>query len=121
MNRADLIRHLFGPAFRLYSPPCETPEVESTVIPTGQEVAAALFKAGCFCVVTWNENSVTGRCAGGEAIAAARSHAGWLLTGGPLNLLSYGARDTDALGRFPGVLASVRAHVASLDRMRTDA
>jgi hypothetical protein len=118
MNRADLIRHLFGPAFRLYSPPCEAEEVEATVIPTGQEVAAALFKAGCSAVVSWNEVRITGRCAGGEPIAASRSHAGWLLTGGPRSLLSYGVRDAGSLERFPEVLASVRAHAEALDGMR---
>lgn len=115
MNRSDLIRHLFGPAFRLYAPPVEQTE-EATVrtIPTGQEVAATLFKAGCSAVVAWSDTSITARCPDGSVIAASRSHAGWLITGGPLNLLSYGVRDSETLERFPAVLASVRAHARTL-------
>lgn len=115
MNRSDLIRHLFGPAFRLYAPPLEEiEEATAGTIPTGQEVAATLFKAECSAVVAWNDISITARCPDGSVIAAARSHAGWLITGGPLNLLSYGVRDAETLGRFPAVMASVRAHARTL-------
>jgi hypothetical protein len=114
MNRIALIRHLFGPAFRLYAQPEGASEEPPAKTPTGQEVAAALFKAGCSAVVTWGDTSITARCPDGSVIAASCSHAGWLITGGPLNLLSYGVRDAEALERFPDVLASVRAHAHSL-------
>lgn len=119
-SRIDHARHPCGANFRIYSePPVPTPDLERVRTPPSvQDVGQALMKAGC--PERWvTERWVQGFHRDGYTIHAQRSAGGWLLTGGPHNLLNYGAPDADALERFPDVLASIQEHARYLDRRAT--
>jgi hypothetical protein len=83
--------------------------------PSAQEISAALIRAGCESAIIWTERGVVGYHKEGDILAQG-SPGGWLLTGGPRNLLNYGVPDASALERFPDVLASIQAHARTLNR-----
>lgn len=93
----------------------DVPDLEPVRVPppSAQDVSAALIRAGCESAIVWTERAVVGYHKAGDVMAQGTA-SGWLLTGGPLDLLSYGAPDASALERFPDVLASVVAHARHL-------
>jgi hypothetical protein len=113
----DHARHPCGPTMRIYREG-EAPDLERVrdEPPSAQAVSSALFHAGCTAAVMHTENVLVARHEDGSTIKAQRSPGGWLLTGGPMDLLNYGVPDASALERFPNVLASIQEHARTLRR-----
>jgi hypothetical protein len=118
-TRVEHARHPFGPTMRIYTEPTgEAPDLERVreEPPFLEAISSLLFSAGCVSVaVKHSTHTLTGHHKAGD-ILAQRSPSGWLLTGGPYNLLNYGVPDIAALERFPSVLASIQEHARTLRR-----
>jgi hypothetical protein len=111
----DHARTPFGPTMRIFKEG-EAPDLEPVreEPPSAQEVSAALIQSGCTSALAWTENVIVGHHEDGSTIKASRAPGGWLLTGGPRDLLNYGVPDAAALERFPSVLASVQEHARNM-------
>jgi hypothetical protein len=112
----DHARHPCGPNFRIYtepSMPAPDLEVKREPPPSSHEVRLALLHVGCVSVGR-TARGIAGCHPNGYLINATESPGGWLLTGGPYELLNYGVPDSAALERFPEVLASINEHARTL-------
>jgi hypothetical protein len=115
-SRIEHTRHPFGSTMRIFDSSEGVPhlEPEAQEPPSQQEVFACLFRVGCISVAQPKQGVIHARHSEGYTIKAHRSPGGWLLTGGPMDLLNYGVPSKDALERFPDTLASVQAHAESV-------
>lgn len=112
----DRARHPFGTTFYIYAQPMPTApdlEVHRESPPSIREVRLVLLSVGCS-VVGKTSTGLCGTHTEGYSILAQGTPGGWLLTGGPHDLLNYGVPDASALERFPDVFASVQGHARTL-------
>lgn len=113
----DHARHPCGPNFRIYTQsemPAPDLEVKREPPPSASDLRIVLHSVGCE-VVGRTSQGLYAAHRDGYSIHALRTPGGFLLTGGPHELLNYGVPDAAALERFPGVLASIEEHARTIN------